>query len=103
MNILAPTHRAHATDGGAVAREWTLEGHGIVMESILGCSSDLKADRLRQLLPEPHSPDAPAHVLFQRSQYLALRIRALPDFLSEQLAGATAALKSSLDKRRIFS
>ncbi|WP_082711697.1 LysR substrate-binding domain-containing protein [Burkholderia singularis] len=34
VNVRVPAHRAHATDGGAVAREWALEGRGIVMKSI---------------------------------------------------------------------
>lgn len=41
-----PSATAHETNGGAIARAWAVDGHGIAMKSIWDIGSDLAAGRL---------------------------------------------------------
>jgi len=94
----APTARSRETNDGAIAREWALEGHGIVMKSIWDIGADLQAGRLRLVLPEWRCPDLPVHTLFQRRQFMAPRVRALLDFLAERFAESESQYASYLDR-----
>jgi hypothetical protein len=73
--VVAPA-RARETNDGAVAREWAINGHGVVMKSIWDIGADLQAGRLQVLLPQWRTPDAPVHVFYQRTRYMAPRVRA---------------------------
>jgi DNA-binding transcriptional LysR family regulator len=86
--VVAPA-RARETNDGAVAREWAINGHGVVMKSIWDIGADLQAGRLQVLLPQWRTPDAPVHVFYQRTRYMAPRVRALLDFLVERFAQAS--------------
>ncbi|AYQ90348.1 MULTISPECIES: LysR family transcriptional regulator [Burkholderia] len=88
VQVSAPLARARQTNDGALAREWAIEGRGAVMKSIWDVGADLRAGRLVMLLPEWRCPEMPVHALFQRSQYLAPRVRALLDFLQERFGEA---------------
>jgi DNA-binding transcriptional LysR family regulator len=92
----APESRAWETNDGAIAREWALEGRGVVMKSLLDVHADLRAGRLGVLLPDWRSPDAPVNALFQRSRFLAPRVRALLDFLAERFAETAVELEPFL-------
>jgi DNA-binding transcriptional LysR family regulator len=81
-----PVETARETNDGAVAREWALRGHGVIVKSIWDIAADLQAGRLVALLPEWRCADAPLHALYHRSRYLAPRLRVLLDFLIERFA-----------------
>ncbi|MDB5992513.1 MAG: LysR family transcriptional regulator [Herbaspirillum sp.] len=92
-----PADTARETNDGAVAREWALRGHGIVVKSIWDIRADLHAGRLTILLPEWRCPEAPLHAIYHRNRYLTPRLRALLDFLVERFAQAEAELEPLLD------
>ncbi|CAG9210086.1 Transcriptional regulator [Paraburkholderia tropica] len=88
----APLDCSRQTNDGSLAREWAVEGRGVVMKSIWDIGADLEAGRLRVLLPEWRCPDVPVHALFQRTPYMAPRVRALLDFLEARFAEASGTL-----------
>jgi len=52
------------------------------MKSIWDVSADIRAGRLVVVLPEWRTPDVPLYALYQRSRYMAPRVRVLIDFLA---------------------
>ena len=95
-----PLEHARETNDGALAREWAVDGHGIVMKSVWDIGADLRAGRLQILMPEWRSPDVPVHALYQRSRYMAPRVRALLDFLIERFDTVSGELQAYLDPVR---
>jgi DNA-binding transcriptional LysR family regulator len=83
---------ARETNDGAVAREWAIRGYGIAMKSMWDIGADVRAGRLKILLPQWRSPDVPVHALYQRNRYMAPRVRALLDFLIKRFAEEAANL-----------
>jgi DNA-binding transcriptional LysR family regulator len=81
-----PLANVRETNDGAVAREWAVRGYGIAMKSVWDICLDLRARRLKILLPGWRAADAPVHALYQRNRYMAPRVRALLDFLSRRFA-----------------
>ena len=81
-----PLAEARETNDGAVARDWAIRGYGIAMKSMWDIGADLRAGRLKILLPQWRSADAPVHALYQRNRYMAPRVRALLDFLIKRFA-----------------
>ncbi|MDE1179082.1 LysR family transcriptional regulator [Paraburkholderia sp.] len=88
--------KARETNDGALARDWAVEGAGIVMKSIWDVGEDLQAGRLQIVMPAWRGPDVPVHALYQRTQYMAPRVRALLDFLVERFAEASQTLDAYL-------
>ena len=95
-----PLEHARETNDGALAREWAVDSYGIVMKSVWDIGADLRAGRLNILMPEWRSPDVPVHALYQRSRYMAPRVRALLDFLIERFAAVSGDLEAYLDPAR---
>lgn len=91
-NFTVPLANARETSDGAVAREWAVDGYGIAMKSIWDIAMDLRAERLRIILPEWRTAEVPIHALFQRNRYMPLRVRVLLDFLTERFAKEAACL-----------
>ncbi|WP_043286260.1 LysR family transcriptional regulator [Paraburkholderia oxyphila] len=83
-----PLAKARETNDGALAREWAVDGYGLVMKSIWDVGADLKAGRLAVVLPEWRTPHAPVHALYPRSHYMAPRVRVLLDFLAQRFSAA---------------
>ncbi|HKR46455.1 MAG TPA: LysR family transcriptional regulator [Paraburkholderia sp.] len=92
----APLERSRQTNDGSLAREWAIEGRGVVMKSIWDIGADLQAGRLKLLLPEWRNPDVPVNALFQRTPYMAPRVRTLLDFLAQRFADASEGLAAFL-------
>jgi LysR substrate binding domain len=59
------------------------------MKSVWDIGSDLRAGKLKILMPEWRSPDVPVHALYQRSRYMAPRVRVLLDFLVERFSAVS--------------
>ncbi len=78
-----PAAKTRETNDGALAREWALDGHGLLMKSVWDISADVKAGRLVVVLPDWITPPRPVYAFYQRSRYMAPRIRVLLDFLAE--------------------
>ena len=93
----APLARARETNDGALARDWAVNGHGIAMKSVWDVRADLLAGRLRVVLPEWRTPDTPVHALYQRTRYMAPRVRALLDFLIERFGHSFTELETMLE------
>lgn len=83
-----PMEFARETNDGALARQWAIDGHGIVLKSIWDVSADLYAERLSLVMPDWQTADSPLHALYPRNRYLPARVRALLDFLRERFAQA---------------
>jgi DNA-binding transcriptional LysR family regulator len=79
-----PLAMSRETNDGALAREWAVAGYGIAMKSVWDIGADLHAGRLTVLMPQWRSADVPVHALYQRSRYMAPRVRVLLDFLVER-------------------
>jgi DNA-binding transcriptional LysR family regulator len=92
-----PLTNSRETNDGALAREWAAAGHGIALKSIWDIGSDLRSGKLTILLPDWRSPDVPVHALYQRSRYMAPRVRALLDFLVERFSAAAGDLNPWLN------
>jgi DNA-binding transcriptional LysR family regulator len=99
-SFTVPLEHARETNDGALAREWAVDGHGIVMKSVWDIGADLRAGRLQIVMPEWRSPDVPVHALYQRSRYMAPRVRALLDFLIERFDTVSGELDAYLDPVR---
>jgi DNA-binding transcriptional LysR family regulator len=83
-----PMEFARETNDGALARQWAIDGHGIVLKSIWDVSADLYAERLSLVMPDWQTAESPLHALYPRNRYLPARVRALLDFLRERFAQA---------------
>ena len=88
-----PLEAARETNDGALARQWAVDGHGIVLKSVWDVAADLAAGRLIRLMPEWQTAEAPVHALYPRGRYLAPRVRALLDFLGERFEQASAQME----------
>ncbi|HZG22253.1 MAG TPA: LysR family transcriptional regulator [Herbaspirillum sp.] len=94
-----PTATARETNDGALARQWAIEGRGLVMKSVWDVAADLRAGRLLPVLPQWRAPEAPVHALYQRTRYMAPRVRALLDFLVERFAREGGEMAALIDRR----
>jgi DNA-binding transcriptional LysR family regulator len=80
---------AHLTaNDGEVVQQWALDGHGIALKSIWDVTDDLKASRLRQVLLDYQTTDAPLHAVYPNRRHVAPRVRACIDYLAAQLGQA---------------
>ncbi|KVT40381.1 LysR family transcriptional regulator [Burkholderia ubonensis] len=95
-----PLANAFETNDGGLARAWALRGHGIVQKSIWDVADDVRAGRLRVLLPDWRQDDAPLHAIHHSRRYMAPRVRVLLDFLAERFAREEAALDDLLNACR---
>lgn len=89
-----PMEDALETTDGAVARQWALCGYGLAVKSIWDVADDLRAGRLKIVMPDWRYPDAPLHALYHRNRFLAPRVRALLDFLTERFAQTAGELNA---------
>ena len=84
-----PIENAWESNDGALAREWALAGYGIVHKSIWDIAADVRAGKLKLLMPQCGIDDPGVHAVFHGNRYLAPRVRALLDFLIDRFAQAT--------------
>ncbi|NYE61221.1 DNA-binding transcriptional LysR family regulator [Duganella sp. 1224] len=86
QRYMVPTERAWETNDGALSRAWALDGKGIARKTIWDAVEDVRAGRLKVLLPEYRVEEAGVHAVLHGGRYLAPRVRALLDFLVERFA-----------------
>ena len=67
--------RGETNDGG-LARSGALRGRGIVLNSIWDVADDIRAGRLKVLLPDWRHQSAPLHAIYPGKRYMAPRARA---------------------------
>lgn len=92
-----PVSNARETNDGAVARQWAIDGYGVVVKSIWDVATDIRNGKLLILMPAWRLPEAPVHALYQRSRYMAPRVRTLLDFFVERFETESKALSAVLD------
>jgi len=88
--------QAWETNDGALARSWALAGHGIARKTIWDAAADIRAGKLKILLPGFSASEAGVHAVFHSSKYMAPRVRLLLDFLTAPFAHATDELLSDI-------
>jgi len=71
-----------SVDDASLARQWAVEGAGIIFKTNLDVRQDLASGALVQLLPEWHSEPYPLHALLPSGRFVSGRVRALLDFLA---------------------
>ncbi|TKC89689.1 LysR family transcriptional regulator [Trinickia terrae] len=95
----APLDTSRETNDGAVARIWTLAGHGISLKSMWDVDADLCAGRLKIVLPDwRYTGDQPLHAFYHRNRYQPPRVTALLEFLRERFAREERALEALLNR-----
>jgi DNA-binding transcriptional LysR family regulator len=100
QTYIAPRAAAYETNDGDLMRIWTLRGYGIALQSIWDIADDVRAGRLKVLLPDWRHHDTPLHAIYPAKRYMAPRVRALLDFLIERFAAEEAALDDLLNACR---
>lgn len=68
-------------DDSSLARQWALEGRGIVCKARIDLEADLDAGRLVPLFDGWTGEASPLHAVYLGGKYMPLRVRALLDFL----------------------
>ena len=68
---------------GDVLRDAALAGLGIAMHSLWHVCDDLKAGRLRTVLPDYRFADSGIHAVMPQRNFVLPRVRAWVDFLSQ--------------------
>lgn len=76
----------HANNGDTV-RSAGLAGRGIILQPTFLVSDDIKTGRLVHLLPHYRLPDIDILALYPSRRHLSQKVRAMVDFLVEQLSG----------------
>lgn len=83
-NVTISMECARETNDGAIARQWAIDGHGIVLKSIWDVAMDIEEKRLEVVLPEWSFTDAPVHALYHKNRYMPARVRTFLDFLRKR-------------------
>lgn len=86
---VAPMNEAWETNDGALAREWALAGHGIARKTIWDAATDIRAGRLKVVLPDYYIREAGVYAVLHSNRYRSPRVRVLLDFLIERFNRAT--------------
>jgi len=77
---VVPHHRSNA---GTLHRALLLEGAGIGLAPTFLVGDDLRAGRLRAVLPDALDADTTIHVLYSHRRHLSAKVRAFVDALAE--------------------
>lgn len=68
-----------------ILKDAALAGVGVAMLPAYQCVGDLRAGRLRRVLPEWSSPETPAHAVYPSMRHLAPKVKAFLDLLQERV------------------
>lgn len=75
-----------STNDGAIAVNWALDGHGIILRAEWDIAAHLATDRLRQVLGRYRTPPADIYAVYLPQHQYAGRVVAFVDFLREAFA-----------------
>jgi len=78
-----------STNDGEIAVNWALEGHGLLMRAEWDIAKYLQSGRLRQVLPNWHTPAADIYAVFPYEVQTAARVRAFVDFVAAAFSAST--------------
>jgi DNA-binding transcriptional LysR family regulator len=76
------------TNDGAIAVQWALDGHGILMRAEWDVADYLRSGRLVNVLPQYDTPGADIYAVYPQRHQLSARVRAFVDFIATSLVGA---------------
>lgn len=79
---------AWETNDGALARAWTLAGYGIARKTIWDAAADVRAGKLKVVLPDWIEGEPGIYAVLNRNRYMTPRVRVLMDFLVDRFQGA---------------
>jgi len=88
--------QAWETNDGALARSWALSGRGITRKTIWDAAEDLRAGRLKVVLPEYTVEEPGVYAVFHRNRYRVSRVRELLEFLVARFHQASQELLDGL-------
>ncbi|WP_423456451.1 LysR family transcriptional regulator [Ottowia sp. VDI28] len=91
-----PMERSWETNDGALARIWAMSGHGITRKTIWDAAEDIRAGRLKVVLPEYTVEESGLYAIFHRNRYQVPRVQELLDFLVERFRKASHELLDGL-------
>ena len=72
------------TDDSSLARQWAIEGDGIVYKSLLDVQADLKQGRLVKLFDGFLGQPSPLYLLYPSRDNMPARLRVFIDFLMDK-------------------
>jgi LysR family transcriptional regulator, transcriptional activator for dmlA len=78
-----------STNDGETAVNWALEGHGLLVRAEWDIAKYLHSGRLRQVLPNWHTPAADIYAVFPYEVQTAARVRAFVDFVAAAFSAST--------------
>lgn len=76
------------TNNGDTARAAALGGMGIIWQPTFLVGDDLRAGRLRRVLPDYHMPNLDVLAVYPSRRHLSAKVRVMIDFLVQELADA---------------
>lgn len=74
-----------STNDGAVAVQWALDGHGIILRAQWDVERHLRSGRLVQVLPEYATPNADMYAVYPKRHQATARVRSFVDFIAAAL------------------
>lgn len=74
-----------STNDGELARNWAIDGAGIVIKSLWDVADDLREGRLKAVLPALQLPTTPVVALYLPAQGETAKVRTCLDFLARSL------------------
>ncbi|AKM32158.1 LysR family transcriptional regulator [Pandoraea faecigallinarum] len=86
-----PMAQAWETNDGTIARRWALDGRGIVRKTLWDAADDVRAGRLKIVLPDFIAKEPGVYAVRHRTRYMVPRVRALLDFLIDRFERETRA------------
>ena len=94
-----------SVDEASLARDWAIDGAGVLMLSALNLRDDLTSGRLVRLLPDWATDPHPLHAVMPSGKFVSQRVRVLVDFLVEKFRaiGARDAGQPTDERRSIVA
>lgn len=87
-----------STNDGDLAREWMLNGHGIMLRSEWDIAHHVREGRLRVVLPE-YSQTANISAIYPERHHLTAKVRVFVDVLAERIGEANAVAPFQISER----